>query len=161
MSARRLVIGTPFLKDTASPYSEYTGVLRLLRWVFPDPSDLTYQAQVRGLRDPRSFSQVLARFVFCHAMLYDSADVSGTLAVNVPLLVAFPEFRPGRPSDYTLTKLNRFTPEGYGLDITLFTLCPRAPGLGPKTRFSAESRSLRRQELHRLETISLSWSTES
>jgi len=104
----------------------------------PGPSVLPSRVQVRALRDPRSFSQVLARFVFCHAMLYDSAEVSGALAVNVPLLVAFPEFRPGRPSDYTLTKLNRFTPEGYGLDIALFTLSPRPHGLGPKTRFSVE-----------------------
>ncbi len=94
-------------------------------------------------------------------MLYDSAEISGALVVNVPLLVVFSDFRPGRLSDYTLTKLNRFTPEGYGLDIALFTLGPRAHGLGPKTQFSVEGWSLRRPELHRLETISLSWSTET
>ena len=66
---------------------------------------------------PRSFSQVLARFAFRHAMLYDSAEVSGALAVYAPLLVAFPEFRPGRPSDNAITQLNRFTPQGYGLDV--------------------------------------------
>lgn len=71
-------------------------------------------------------------------MLFDSAEVSGVLAVIAPLLIAFPEFRPGRPSDYTLTKLNRFTPQGYGLDVALFTLSPRPHGLGPKTRFSVE-----------------------
>ena len=90
------------------------------------------------MRGPRSFSQVLSRFDFCHAMLYDSAEVSGALAVNVPLLVAFPEFRPGRPSDYTLTKLNRFTPQGYGLDVALFTLSTRPHGRALKTRFSVE-----------------------
>ena len=87
---------------------------------------------------PPELSQVLARFAFCHAMLYDSAEVSGALAVNAPLLVAFPDFLPGRPSVYTLTKLHRFTPEGYGMDIALFTLSPRPHGLGPKTRFSVE-----------------------
>ena len=46
-------------------------------------------------------------------MLYDSAEVSGVLAANAPLLVAFPEFRSGRPSNYTLTTLIRFTSEGY------------------------------------------------
>ena len=104
----------------------------------PGPSVLPIGWWVRALRGPRSFSQVLSRFDFCHAMLYDSAEVSGALAVNAPLLVAFPAFRPGRPSVYTLTKLNRFTPEGYGLDIALFTLSPRPHGLGPKTRFSVE-----------------------
>ena len=96
--------------------------------------------RVRALRDPRSFSQVLSRFGFGHATLYDSVEVSGALALNVPLrvAVAFPAFRPGRPSDYTLTKLHRFTPEGYGLDIALFSLSPRPHGLGPKTRFSVE-----------------------
>ncbi len=87
---------------------------------------------------PPELSQVLARFAFRHAMLFDSAEVSGALAVNAPLLVAFPAFRPGRPSVYTLTKLNRFTPQGYGLDVALFTLSPRPHGLGPKTRFSVE-----------------------
>ncbi len=62
---------------------------------------------------------------------------------------------------YTLTKLNRFTPGGYGLDVVLFTLSPRPHGLGPKTRFSVEGWSLRRPELHRLEMISLSWRTET
>ena len=71
-------------------------------------------------------------------MLYDSAEVSGALAMNAPRRVAFPDFRPGRPSDDTLTKLNHFTPEGYGLDIALFTLSLRPHGLGPKTRFSVE-----------------------
>ncbi len=56
----------------------------------------------------------------------------------VPLLVAFPDFLPGRLSVYTLTKLNHFTPECYGLDIALFTLSPRPHGLGLKTRFSVE-----------------------
>ena len=71
-------------------------------------------------------------------MLSDSAEVSGALAYTAPLLVAFPDFRPGRPSDYTLTKLNRFTPQGYGLDVALFTLSLGPQGLRPKTRFSVE-----------------------
>ena len=104
----------------------------------PGPSVAPIGWQVRTLCGPRSSSQVLARFAFRHAMLFDSAEVSGVLAVIAPLLIAFPEFRPGRPSDYTLTKLNRFTPQGYGLDVALFTLSPRPHGLGPKTRFSVE-----------------------
>ncbi len=71
-------------------------------------------------------------------MLFDSAEVSGTLAVTAPLLVAFPEFRPGRPSNNTLTKLNRFTAQSYGLNVALFTLSPMPHDLGPKTRFSVE-----------------------
>ncbi len=85
---------------------------------------------------PPELSQVLAPVAFRHALLFDSAEVSGALAVTAPLLVAFPAFRPGRPSDYTLTKLNRFTPQGYGLDVALFTLSPRPHDLGSKTRFS-------------------------
>ena len=104
----------------------------------PGPSALSYRVRVHALCGPRSFSPVLARFAFCHALLDDSAEVSGALALNAPLRVAFPDFRPGRPSDDTLTKLNRFTPEGYGLDIALFMLDPCSHGLGPKTRFSVE-----------------------
>lgn len=76
----------------------------------PSPSALA--CRMLGTRFPRppKPSQVLARFVFRHAMLFDSAEVSGALAVNAPLLIAFPAIRPGRPSDYALTKLNRFTP---------------------------------------------------
>ena len=73
------------------------------------------------------------RFPPCHAL-----RLRRGLRGTAPLLIAFPAFRPGRPSDYTLTKLNRFTPQGYGLDVALFTLSPRPHGLGPKTRFSVE-----------------------
>ncbi len=70
----------------------------------PSPSALA--CWLLGTRFPRPLepSQVLARFAFRHAMLFDAAEVSRALTVNAPLLVAFPEFRPGRPSDYTLTK---------------------------------------------------------
>ena len=104
----------------------------------PRPSVFPLGWRVHTVCGPRSLSQVLVRFAFRHAMLSDSTEVSGALAVNAPLLVAFPNFRPGRPSDYTLTKLNRFTPQGYGLDVALFTLSPRPRGLRPNTRFSVE-----------------------
>ncbi len=100
------------------------------------PSVSSIGWRVRTLCGPRSSSQVLARFAFRHAMLYDSAEVSGPLAVNAPLRVAFPEFRPGRLPHYTLTQRNRFTPMGYGLDM--FTLSPTAHAVRAKTRFSAE-----------------------
>ena len=104
----------------------------------PDPSALAYRGAGTRVARPPELSQVLAHFVFRHAELYDSAEVSGALACTAPLLVAFPAFRPGRPSDYTLTKLNRFTPRGYGLDVALFTLGTRPHERAPKTRFSVE-----------------------
>ena len=104
----------------------------------PSPSALACQLLSTRFPRPLEPSQVLARFAFRHAMLFDSAKVSEVLAISAPLLIAFPAFRPGRPSDYTLTKLNRLTPRGYGLVVALFTLSPTAHAARPKTRFSAE-----------------------
>ncbi len=63
----------------------------------PSPSALTYR--MLGTRFPRRSepSQVLARFAFRHAMLFDSAEVSGVLAVAHSYLLPSRCFDPVGP----------------------------------------------------------------
>ena len=138
---------------TAFPCSEYYGVLRLLREHSQSFGTRLSVTEYAVSATPGALpSSGPFRFPPCHALRLRRGLRSTRRSAL--LLVAFPVFRPGRPSDYTLTKLNHLTPRGYGLVVALFTLSPESHEAGPKTRFSAEGSSLRRPEFHRLETVS-------
>lgn len=122
---------------TAFPCSEYYDGLRLLR---APPHSFGSRLSVDGYSDPATPGALPSsspfRFPPCHAL-----GLRRGLRSTRPstlLLVAFPTFRPGQPSDYSLTKFYRFIFEDYGLVVVQFTLSPPPYGGGPKTRFSVQ-----------------------